>query len=142
MSDADVASVAGVPVAQACADLLELLAGVSDGRSARGRDHPAVLVVVLALVAAATVAGMTGYTAMAGWVADVPQSALTDSCIYGPVCCRPVGRRARRCGGYAPMQTLDTAIGPWTTARRSSLNPVAEAPPEPARRNLSDSILR
>lgn len=39
-----------------------------------GRDHPAA--VVLALVAAATVAGMTGYTAMAGWpraagIADV-----------------------------------------------------------------------
>lgn len=53
MSDADVASVAGVPVAQVCADLLELLAGVSDGRSSQGRDHP----VVVALVAAATVAG-------------------------------------------------------------------------------------
>ncbi|HWH00961.1 MAG TPA: hypothetical protein VNV66_16975 [Pilimelia sp.] len=64
MPDAGVALVAGVPVAQACADLLDLLAAVSDGRSSQGRDHPAA--VVLALVAAATVAGMSGYTAMAG----------------------------------------------------------------------------
>jgi LSD1 subclass zinc finger protein len=64
------APVVAVPVADACRDLLQLLAGVSDGRCARGRDHPAA--VVLALAAAATVAGMKGYTAIAGWVADVP----------------------------------------------------------------------
>src|SRR5579864_2962828 len=69
-------SVVAVPVADACRDLLELLGGVSDGRSSRGRDHPAA--VVLALAAAATVAGMKGYTAIAGWVADVPAEIVTD----------------------------------------------------------------
>lgn len=59
-----------VPVADACGDLLELFAGVSDGRAGPGRDHP--VAAVLALAAAAVVAGMKGYTAITGWVADVP----------------------------------------------------------------------
>ncbi|HET9257678.1 MAG TPA: hypothetical protein VFO16_21110 [Pseudonocardiaceae bacterium] len=29
-----------VPVVRVCADLLEVLGGVSDGRSDQGRDHP------------------------------------------------------------------------------------------------------
>ncbi|MFC7279720.1 ISAs1 family transposase [Paractinoplanes rhizophilus] len=127
MPDADVASVAGVPVAQACADLLELLAGVSDGRSSQGRDHPAA--VVLALVAAATVAGMTGYTAMAGWVADVPKAALTD--LYLRAGALPVGRPSRstlwRVCTAADTQALDTAIGAWTAARRSDPGPATGA---------------
>ena len=69
-------SVVSVPVAQACAGLLELLGGVSDGRSDQGRDHP--VSVVLALVAAAVVAGMRGYTAITGWVSDVPAPVLAD----------------------------------------------------------------
>lgn len=124
MPDADVASVAGVPVGQACGDLLELLAGVSDGRSSQGRDHPAA--VVLALVAAATVAGMSGYTAMAGWVADVPQAALTD--LYLRAGALPVGRPSRstlwRVCTDTDSQALDTAIAAWTAARRSGPDPV------------------
>src|SRR4051812_18300804 len=69
-------SVVSVPLTDACCDLLELLGGVSDGRSDQGRDHP--VVAVLALAAAATVAGMKGYTAIAGWVADVPAGVLAD----------------------------------------------------------------
>ena len=119
MPDAGVVSVAGVPIGQACGDLLELLAGVTDGRSSQGRDHPAA--VVLALVAAATVAGMTGYTAMAGWVADVPQPALADLYLRAGVL--PVGRPSRStiwrvCTDTDP-HALDTVIGVWTAARRS-----------------------
>jgi hypothetical protein len=33
---------------------------------------------VLALAAAAVVAGMKGYTAITGWIADVPADVLTD----------------------------------------------------------------
>jgi hypothetical protein len=55
---------------------LELFAEVSDGRSDQGRDHP--VAAVLALAAAATVAGMCGYTAIYGWVADVPAQVLRD----------------------------------------------------------------
>jgi predicted transposase YbfD/YdcC len=116
---ASAASVAGVPVGQACGDLLELLAGVSDGRSSQGRDHPAA--VVLALAAAATVAGMSGYTAMAGWVADVPQAALRD--LYLRAGALPAGRPSRstiwRVCTDADPQALDTAIGQWTASRRS-----------------------
>jgi len=53
-----------------CADLLERFRSVSDGRSDQGRAHP--VAVVLALCAAAVVAGMRSFTAIAGWVADVP----------------------------------------------------------------------
>lgn len=79
MSTAGRASAAEpVPVesSQACADLLELFVRVPDGRSEQGRDHPAA--VVLALAAAAVVAGMKGYTAIGGWVADVPAQVLAE----------------------------------------------------------------
>jgi hypothetical protein len=63
-------------VAGACDDLLKLFSSVSDGRSGQGRDHP--VAAVLALAAAAVVAGMKGYTAIAGWVRDVPAPVLAD----------------------------------------------------------------
>jgi hypothetical protein len=63
-----------VPPTDVCTGLLELFAQVSDGRCDQGRDHP--VAAVLALAAAATVAGMCGYTAM--WVADVPAQVLRD----------------------------------------------------------------
>jgi hypothetical protein len=47
--------------------LLELFGLVSGDRP--GQDHPVAR--VLALAAAATVAGMKGYTTIAGWVQDV-----------------------------------------------------------------------
>jgi len=58
-----------------CCDLLELFAGVTDGRVGPGRDHPVAAVLALA---AAVVAGMKGYTAITGWVADVPPAILAD----------------------------------------------------------------
>jgi hypothetical protein len=47
---------------------------VSDGRSDQGRDHP--VAVVLTLCAAAKLAGMRSFTAIAWWVADVPAGLL------------------------------------------------------------------
>ena len=80
VSDPAVSAPAGpvvvVSVARACVDLLELLGGVGDGRSDQGRGHP--VSVVLALAAAAVVAGMRGYTAITGWVSDVPAGVLAD----------------------------------------------------------------
>jgi hypothetical protein len=75
-ASAPAAPIVSVPVADACCDLLELFAGVSDGRVGPGRDHP--VAAVLALAAAAVVAGMRGYTAITGWVADVPPAILAD----------------------------------------------------------------
>jgi predicted transposase YbfD/YdcC len=57
-----------------CPDLLRRFAAVSDGRSDQGRDHP--VAVVLTLCAAAVLAGMRSFTAIAGWVADVPAELL------------------------------------------------------------------
>src|SRR5258708_12512928 len=69
---------AAVPVtaAEVRDDLLKLFGSVPDGRSGQGRDHP--VGAVLALAAAAVVAGMKGYTAIAGWGKDVPLLALAD----------------------------------------------------------------
>jgi hypothetical protein len=110
------AAVADVPVGAVCADLLRLLSGVSDGRSSQGRDHP--VGIVLALAAAATVADMKGYTAMAGWVADVPQDIVTD--LYLRAGAVPAGRPSRstiwRVCTDADPQALDTAIGTWLAA--------------------------
>jgi hypothetical protein len=55
-------------------ELLGRFAGISDGRSDQGRDHP--VAVVLTLCAAAVLAGMRSFTAIAGWVADVPAELL------------------------------------------------------------------
>ena len=67
-------------------DLLQRFAGVSDGRSGQGRDHP--VAVVLTLCAAAVLAGMRSFTAIAGWVADVPAELLAP--LYGRPCeCSP-----------------------------------------------------
>jgi hypothetical protein len=52
------------PATAACHDLLELLAGMTDGRPGHGRDHP--VAAVLALAAAAVVAGSRSFTAIAG----------------------------------------------------------------------------
>ena len=106
-------SVVSVPVAQACAGLLELLGGVSDGRSDQGRDHP--VSVVLALVAAAVVAGMRGYTAITGWVSDVPAPVLAD--LYIRAGALPAGPPSKttiwRVLTDADADAFDAAVGRW-----------------------------
>src|SRR5207253_3827721 len=61
---------APAPVTEVCGGLLKLFRLVTDGRSGQGRDHP--VAAVLALAAAAVVAGVGGYTAIAGWGKGVP----------------------------------------------------------------------
>jgi predicted transposase YbfD/YdcC len=107
-----------VPLAQTCGDLFELLANVTDGRCERGRDHP--VAAVLALAAAATVAGMTGYTAIAGWIADVPAQVRAD--LYARAGAVPAPAPGKttlwRVLSAADADTLDDAIGSWLTATR------------------------
>jgi predicted transposase YbfD/YdcC len=105
-----------VPLVQACGDLLELLRAVTDGRCDRGRDHP--VAAVLALAAAATVAGMTGYRAIAGWVADVPAQVLADLYLRaGASATRPPGRTTIwRVLSGADADALDHATGTWLTS--------------------------
>jgi predicted transposase YbfD/YdcC len=94
-------------------DLLELFGSVSDGRSGQGRDHP--VAAVLALAAAAVVAGMKGYTAIAGWVRDVPPPVLAD--LYGRAGARlarpPSKATIWRVITDADAEVFDAAVGGW-----------------------------
>jgi len=76
---APAAPIVSLPVPDGSCDLLALLARVPDGRTGQGRDHP--VAAVPALAAAAVVAGMKGYTAISGWVADVPPATLACPCL-------------------------------------------------------------
>ncbi len=109
----------GVSFTPSCHGLLDLLIAVSDSRSDQGRDHP--VAVVLALVAAATVAGLTGYTAISGWVDDVPAEIL-DS-LYARVDARPGGRPSRstlwRVCTDTDADVLDAVIAEWTATQRA-----------------------
>ena len=100
-------------VAGAGDDLLKLFGSVSDGRSGRGRDHP--VAAVLALAAAAVVAGMKGYTAIAGWVKDVPPPLLADLYMRagaGPA--RPPSRATIwRVITGADAEVFDATVGKW-----------------------------
>lgn len=107
--------VVSVPVLDVCFGLLELFAAVGDGRSDQGRDHP--VAVVLALAAAAVVAGMGGYTAITGWVADVPVEVLAG--LYRRVGADPVAAPSKstiwRVLTDADPDAFDAAVGTWLT---------------------------
>jgi predicted transposase YbfD/YdcC len=101
-------------VSDVCLDLLELFAGVPDGRCDQGRDHPAA--VVLALSAAAVVAGMKGYTAIAGWVADVPaavREGLYARCGMAGAPAAPSKTTIWRVVTDADPVAFDAAAGRW-----------------------------
>lgn len=116
---ASLATAVEIPFTPSCDGLLELFLAVSDGRSDQGRDHP--VAVVLALVGAATVAGSKGYTAMSGWVADVPTDILDG--LYARVEARPAGRLSRstlwRVCTDTDGDVLDAVIAEWTTTQRT-----------------------
>jgi len=109
-----------------CCDLLELLGGVSDGRSSQGRDHPAA--VVLTLAAAAVVAGMKGYTAITGWVRDVPAVVLADLYVRaGARVCPPVGPPSKttiwRVLSEADAEAFDAVVGQWLMSLAGFITP-------------------
>jgi hypothetical protein len=102
-----------VPRSGAGGDLLELFSLVTDGRPGQGRDHP--VAAVLALAAAAVVAGMKWYTAIAGWVKDVPPPVLADLYLRagaGPA--RPPSRvTIWRVVTDADAEVFDATVGRW-----------------------------
>jgi hypothetical protein len=105
-----VAAAVPAAVTGVCDDLLKLFASVSDGWSGQGRDHP--VAAALALAAAAVVAGMKGYTAIAGWVRDVPPAVLAE--LYLRLAQgRPGRRRRRRSGGWSPMPMPRRSMPRW-----------------------------
>jgi predicted transposase YbfD/YdcC len=100
-------------VTEVCDDLLKLFGSVSDGRSGQGRVHP--VAAVLALAAAAVVAGMKGYTAIAGWVKDVPPPVLADLYLRAGAGPAPPPSRATtwRVVTDADAEVFDATVGSW-----------------------------
>ncbi len=112
---APAAPIVSLPVPDAGRDLLGLLAGVPDGRTGQGRDHP--VAAVLALAAAAVVAGMKGYTAISGWVADVPPPVLAGLYLRCGAAPAPAPSKTTiwRVLTDAGTEELDAAAGTWLT---------------------------
>lgn len=95
-------------------DLLRRFAGVSDGRSDQGRDHP--VAVVLTLCAAAVLAGMGSFTAIAGWVADVPADLLSRLYL-APAPRGPSKTTLWRVVTSVDAPAVDAVIGAWLAER-------------------------
>jgi predicted transposase YbfD/YdcC len=110
-------------------ELLGRFAGISDGRSDQGRDHP--VAVVLTLCAAAVLAGMRSFTAIAGWVADVP--AELRALLHSTPPRTPAGPSKTtlwRVLTGIDAAAVDAAIGSWLAeqARQQHAAAAAEAP--------------
>lgn len=105
--------VGSVAISHACAGLLELFGRVPDRRSDQGQDHPTAA--VLALAAAAVVAGMKSYTAITGWVADVPAWVLDE--VYLQAGSKPAGPPSKstiwRVLTDADPDAFDAAVSSW-----------------------------
>ncbi|MGH3826995.1 MAG: transposase family protein [Pseudonocardiaceae bacterium] len=104
-------------------DLLRRFASVSDERPGRGRDHP--VAVVLTLCAAAVLAGMRSFTAIAGWVADVPVELLArlhDLLVItcGATTVFPSKSTLWRVLTDATAATVDAAAGAWPHAHATA----------------------
>ena len=105
-----------------CRDLLVYLAQVPDPRSARGVRHS--LVSVLALAAAAVIAGRRSYAAIAEWAADATQHTLTvlgvrRHRLFG-IRVAPHASTIRRNLQDVDGDRLDTAIGAFVTSQIST----------------------
>ena len=124
-ASAPAAPIVSVPVADTCCDLLELFAGVSDGRAGQGRDRP--VAAVLALAAAAVVAGMKGYTAITGWVADVPPAILADLYLRSGAAPAPPPSKTTiwRVLTDADAGAFDVAAGTWLMSLAGLTAPAA-----------------
>ena len=127
LADRELVAPAGLATATGiCDDLLELFGSVSDGRSDQGRDHP--VAAVLALAAAAVVAGMKGYTAISGWVKDVPAPVLAD--LYLRAGARPAAAPSKATiwpvVTDADAEVFDAMVGSWLMSRLPGEPPVQD----------------
>ena len=104
-----------------CPELLVRFAEVSDGRRDQGRVHP--VAVVLALCAAAVVAGMGSFTAIAGWAADVPAELLAQ--LYGRVAQAPSKATIWRVITGADATAVDAVIGAWLAGQAATRDAAA-----------------
>jgi predicted transposase YbfD/YdcC len=136
------AAVSGATVAdgfpaptRVCADLLQRFARVSDGRRDQGRIHP--VAVVLTLCAAAVVAGMASFTAIAGWATDVPAEMLAR--LYGRRCDPPSKATIWRVVTGVDADAVDAVIGAWLLAHAAGRDAAGReaAPDEVAGREVA-----
>jgi predicted transposase YbfD/YdcC len=98
--------------------LLAYLATIPDPRAPRGRRHP--LTAILAMAAAAVLAGARSMTAIAEWAADAPQpvrAALGARRDNPDHCSVPSETTIRRTLGRLDADALATAIGAWLANR-------------------------
>jgi predicted transposase YbfD/YdcC len=109
-----------------CCDLLQRFGKVTDGRKEQGRIHP--VAVVLTLCAAAVVAGMGSFTAIAGWVSDVPAHLLAQ--LYGRCRQAPTKTTIWRVVTGADAATVDAIIGAWLLAHAAAVT--ATPVPDPS----------
>jgi hypothetical protein len=99
--------------------LLAYLAAIPDPRSALGRRHP--LVAILALAAAAVLAGARSFAAVAEWATDAPQpvraalGARRDAPDHWAV---PAEATIRRTLGRLDANALAAAVGAWLADRQ------------------------
>jgi predicted transposase YbfD/YdcC len=107
-----------------CPELLVRFGEVSDGRSDQGRVHP--VAVVLTLCAAAVVAGMGSFTAIAGWVTDVPAELLVQ--LYGQCAQAPSKATIWRVVTGADAAVVDAVIGAWLAAHAAASGTAARGP--------------
>jgi hypothetical protein len=118
-----------------CPDLLQRFAAVSDGRRDQGRVHP--VAVVLVLCAAAVVAGMASFTAIAGWATDVPAEMLAR--LYGRRCDPPSKATIWRVVTGVDADAVDAVIGAWLLAHAAGRDAAGRevAPDEVAGREVA-----
>jgi predicted transposase YbfD/YdcC len=125
-----------------CGSLLDHLAHIADPRHRRGRRHP--LVGVLGVAVCAVLAGAKSLAAIGEWAADVP----------GPVLAALGTRRDPLTGAWRPPaeatvrrvlarvdpDALDRAIGAWLAAQQPP--PPANQPPPPRAVAVDGKTLR
>jgi hypothetical protein len=97
--------------------LLAYLAAVPDPRAAHGRRHR--LVAILALAAAAVLAGARSIAAIAEWAADTPQPVRAAlGALDAPGCFAvPAEAAIRRTLARLDADALAAAVGAWLTDR-------------------------
>ncbi|WP_407566990.1 ISAs1 family transposase [Polymorphospora sp. A560] len=96
------------------------LADVPDPRARRGVRHPLTVVVTAAVCA--VVAGYRSYTAIAEWIADVPDTTVLAVGIAPDR--RPSEAMIRRLLQALDPDLLTTAIGTWLAGRAPASTPV------------------
>src|SRR5262249_38734077 len=104
---------------------------IEDPRCPAWVEHP--LPAVLTLCAAAVVAGMRGYTAIAGWVADTPPDLLRQ--VYarcGKPALVPSKGTIWQVSTGADATAVDAAVGLWLAAQ-AGIDIATDAPERPGR---------